>query len=131
LSRELTALAEQKQGPDASDLLTLARRSWLEAGKFSPPTGANPAEADKSLKAEFARVDKLLAERAARLDLLEELRLLAARGSADAVAQGRALAKNAGLLDDPEVKPLLEESVQAHRAKVVFTEAKRATGGPT
>jgi outer membrane protein assembly factor BamB/tetratricopeptide (TPR) repeat protein len=120
LTRELSNLAEQKQDPAHLDQ---ARRSWALAAKFNPPAGAKVDEVASSVTAELGRVNSLLAARTARLELLESLRALAARGSADAVRTGRARAKTAGLEQDAEVATLLEALVKAHRARVVFTPA--------
>lgn len=123
LARALTTQAERQHDPT---LLNQARRSWSEAAKFTPPAGAKLDEVTRAIVADFDRVDNMLTARAARLELLETLRELATRGSADAVRAGRALAKNAGLEKDDDVLPLLGELVKAHRAKVVFTPAKRS-----
>ncbi len=124
LASTLASLAEQKPEPDgARALLGRAVRAWGEAAKFTPPAGARAVGAAKEVSDEFARVDKVLAARAARLEVIEELRDLVARGSAEGVRAGRMLAKDAGLATDSEVAPLLEELVKAHRARVVFTPA--------
>jgi tetratricopeptide (TPR) repeat protein len=122
LARELTTLAEQKQ--DAG-FLNRAKRSWAEASKFTPPAGTSVDQAAQTLNEEFARVAGLLAARGARLELLDGLRDLADQGSADAVREGRALAKEAGLESDPDVASLLEELVKRHREKIVFVPAPR------
>ena len=122
LARELTSLAEQKHN---ADYLHRARRAWAEAGKFTPPPGARIDDVEKTLSADFTRVEDLLAARAARLQVLQILKGLASQGSADAVREGRLLAKNAKLEQDPEVIPLLDDLLMAHRAKVVFTPVLR------
>jgi hypothetical protein len=121
LSQELTRLAEEKEN---EDYLKRARRSWEEATKFTPPNSYSAPETAKKVTEEFTRVDKLLAARAARQNVLDKLRQLAARGDADAVRAGRALAKRSGMEHDAEVTPLLDELVKAHRARTVFVPAQ-------
>src|SRR5204862_507301 len=105
-------LAEEKQNVS---YLMGAKRSWAEARKFTPPAGAKVDEVASTLQTDFARVEAILAAHTARRELLEALRDLKAQGSALAVRDGRNLAKNAGLENDPEVTALLEEIMAAHR----------------
>lgn len=120
LARDLTNLAEERHEPR---YLEQAKRSAQEAGKFAPPEGAKAAELAHALQADMARVDALLSARAARLELLDALRVLVSRPSADAVRAGRARARSAGLQRDPDVVRLLDQLVKAHRAGVAFTPA--------
>src|SRR5262249_39154551 len=65
----------------------------------------------------------------ARLTLLADLREKVSIGSAEAVRDGHALALGAGLEHDPEVAPLLEALIQAHRSSVVFTPSRVPESG--
>ena len=113
LSKDLTTLAQQQHDPA---ILKRARRAWSEAGKFQAPASVNVVEADRALEAEFAGAEKVLAVRALRLEVVDTLQGLIGQASADAVREGRGLAKSAGLEADPDIAPLLEKLVQAHRA---------------
>lgn len=118
LAKDLTTLAEEKHDPGN---LKRAQRAWSEAGKFQPPTSVNVAEAERVFAEDFARAQKVLAVRAQRLEVVEVLQGLIGQASADAVREGRALARTAGLEADPDIAPLLEKLVEAHRASLKFT----------
>lgn len=127
LAQEAAAAAEQKA--DAA-VLVLARRAWSEAGKFQAPTEGQLAEASRRFKGDFARIEKQLAEKAARLDLLNALRGLRDKASAAAVQQARALVEKAGLNKDAEAAALVVELLKAHRASITFVPAPEPRPAP-
>ncbi len=117
LAKELTVSAEERH---SSPLLERARRAWAEAGKFQAPKNANVPETQRTLTAEFERVEKTLAVQAARAQVLETLGELANVPSARGVRLGKELIEKAGLASDKEAQARLRALIDAHRAAVRF-----------
>ena len=128
LAQELTELAKREKAPP---LVPLARRAWAEAKKYPPPVGADPADRERKLVGEWARIEVLLAVHFERQHVVAMLEKHLDHLTAANIQEAWALAEKTKHQDDPEVRTLLKKLFEAHRDQIKFVAANADAKRPS
>jgi outer membrane protein assembly factor BamB len=124
LVEEMTGFAAKNKD---RELLELAKHLNAEASKYKPATLAQAKAIDEG----FAQTQKVVAVAEARQELLDRLKRSLGAPTIDAIEQAPDWVRKAGMIDDFEVKSLLDKLPAAHRESIVWSPEAAATAVPS